>query len=130
MNMKKYKKIASFLDKIRAQKGENAKTEKHLVNEFAKKCYPTYKADDGLKQAKKFLKVLFGDNLGVLVKEGCLAALKVAATNAPDVMRIVRLNKPVGGFHKKLAKYYIGDTLGKGATSVVKLGKNEETGKE
>jgi len=56
--------------------------------------------------------------------------LKAAASSAPDLMRIVRLNKSVDGYYKKLTKYLIGPTLGKGATSIVKLGKNEETGQE
>jgi len=64
MNMKKYKKIANFLDKIRLN-GE--KTEKYLINEFAKKCYANYKTEDGLRQARKFLKVLFGNQLKTLV---------------------------------------------------------------
>merc|ERR1719189_911104 len=90
MNMKKYKKIAVFLDKIM----KTSKDEQTLVDEFAKKCYANYKKDDGLRQARKFLKVLFGDNLTTLVESGCLAALKAAATSSPNLMRIVRLNKP------------------------------------
>lgn len=124
MDLRKYKKISSFVETILT----NSPNESTLIKEFAKKCYANYPEDDGLRQARKFLRVLFGDNLGVLVKEGCSAALKAAAVSSNNVMRIVRLNKPIKGFHKKLAHYYIGDQLGKGATSVVKLGQNEKTG--
>jgi len=127
MNVKKYLKIANFVDQI--VKGENV-DEKELLEKFAKKCYASFSEKDGLRQAKKFLKVLFGDDLTVLVNKGCNEALKSAAGKAPDVMRIVRLNRPNGSFTKKLDKYQIGETLGKGATSKVKLGRNEETGQE
>jgi len=127
MNVKKYLKIANFVDQI--VKGDNV-DEKELLDKFAKKCYASFSEKDGLRQAKKFLKVLFGDDLTILVNKGCSEALKSAATKAPDVMRIVRLNRPNGSFTKKLDKYQIGETLGKGATSKVKLGRNEETGQE
>jgi len=125
MDLRKYKKISSFVETILIKKPDEAK----LVQEFAKKCYANYPEEDGLRQAKKFLRVLFGDNLDTLVKQGCDAALKAAALNSNNVMRIVRLNKPIKGFHKKLAHYYIGDQLGKGATSVVKIGQDERNGK-
>lgn len=127
MNVKKYQKIANFVDTIVQKKDV---TEEALLKKFAKKCYATFDEADGLRQAKKFLKVLFGSDLTILVNQGCKKALKNAAGKAPDVMRIVRLNKPVGGFTKKLDKYLVGETLGKGATSKVKLGKDEETGKQ
>lgn len=127
MNVKKYLKIANFVDQIVKAKDMN---EEILLEKFAKKCYASFSEKDGYRQAKKFLRVLFGDDLKTLVKNGCAAALREAATKAPDVMRIVRLNRPNGSFTKKLDKYQIGETLGKGATSKVKLGKHEETGKE
>jgi len=129
MDMKKYKKIASFVENIR--KDTSAKMdESYLVTQFAQKCYANYDKEDGLRQAHKFLRVLFGaPDLKVLVAEGCERALREAALNSKNVMRIVRLNKPIQGYHKKLAHYYIGDQLGKGATSVVKQGKDEKTGR-
>lgn len=128
MNVKKYKKIANFVDGIlkKAEKPD----ENILLTQFAQKCYASFSEKDGLRQAKKFLKILFGDDLELLVREGSASALKKAATGAPIVTRIVRLNRPQDGFTKKLDKYFIGETLGKGATSKVKLGKNEESGKE
>jgi len=125
MDLRKYKKISSFVETILT----NKPNETTLVKEFAKKCYANYPEDDGLRQAKKFLRVLFGDDLKTLVDEGCTAALKKAAESGNNVMRIVRLNKPIKGFHKKLAHYYIGDQLGKGATSVVKIGQDERNGR-
>jgi len=127
MNLKKYQKIATFVDGI--MKDKNV-TEDVLKAKFAKKCYATFNEKDGLRQADKFLRVLFGDNLSVLVKKGSTAALKIAASSSPDIMRIVRLNKPNGSFTKKLDKYLLGETLGKGATSKVKLGRDEVTGQE
>jgi len=128
MNLKKYRKIATFVDGI--VEGADC-SEEVLLEKFAQKCYANFTKKDGLRQAKKFLKVLFGNNLNTLVDKGCLAALKKAADNpASKVMRIVRLNKPHGSFTKKLDKYLLGETLGKGATSKVKLGKDEETGQE
>jgi len=128
MNVKKYKKIANFVDGI--LKKEKDPDEEKLLKQFAQKCYASFSEKDGLRQAKKFLKILFGDDLQKLVNEGSAIALKHAATGAPIVTRIVRLNRPQDGFTKKLDKYFIGETLGKGATSKVKLGKNEETNQE
>lgn len=128
MNVRKYKKIANFVDGI--LKKEAHPDEDVLLKQFAQKCYASFNEKDGLRQAKKFLKILFGDDLKILVKQGASEALRLAATGAPIVTRIVRLNRPQDGFTKKLDKYFIGETLGKGATSKVKLGRNEETGQE
>jgi len=129
MNEKKYKKIQTFVDKILADKTEAGDmTVDYLLENFAKKCYANFKKDDGIKQAKKFLLVLYSD-LENLIKVGSVAALDHAATSKTPQMRIVRLNKPQGGYTKKLARFLVGETIGKGATSKVKLGKEEKTDK-
>merc|ERR1719411_873935 len=103
-------------------------SEDYLLEHFAQKCYAGFGKADGRKQAKKFLEVLYA-NIDQLIKLGSVEALEVAATSKEPQMRIVRLNKPIGGFTKKLDKYLVGETIGKGATSKVKLGKDERTGK-
>jgi len=127
MNEKKYKKIQTFVDKILAEKPEAGMNVDYLLEHFAKKCYANFSKEDGIKQAKKFLVVLYAD-LAKLIEIGSVAALDWAATSKEPQMRIVRLNKPVGGYTKKLDKYLVGETIGKGATSKVKLGKHETTG--
>jgi len=127
MNEKKYKKIQNFVDKILDAKENKDITSSELVAQFAKKCYANFDEEDGKKQAKKFLLVLY-DNLDQLIKLGSVKALEQAASKESQ-MRIVRLNKPIGGYTKKLDSYLVGDTIGKGATSKVKLGKHEKTGK-
>merc|ERR1719461_1056395 len=103
-------------------------SEDYLLEHFAQKCYAGFGKADGRKQAKKFLEVLYA-NIDQLIKLGSVEALEIAATSKEPQMRIVRLNKPIGGFTKKLDKYLVGETIGKGATSKVKLGKDERTGK-
>merc|ERR1719411_105525 len=103
-------------------------SEDYLLEHFAQKCYAGFGKADGRKQAKKLLEVLYA-NIDQLIKLGSVEALEVAATSKEPQMRIVRLNKPIGGFTKKLDKYLVGETIGKGATSKVKLGKDERTGK-
>jgi len=126
MNLKKYKKIGDFVDQILAK----SPGEKVLLKKFADKCYNSFEEGEALHQARKFLRVLYGNDLSVLLKEGSVAALKAAAARSANIMRIVRLNKPDGVFTKKLDNYLIGDNLGKGGTSVVKRGKNLSDGKE
>jgi len=128
MNEKEYKKIQTFVDKILEHKPESGMSVDYLLENFAKKCYANFKKDDGIKQAKKFLIVLYA-NLEKLIEVGSVAALEHAATSKTPQMRIVRLNKPMGGYTKKLDKYLVGETIGKGATSKVKLGKDEKTEK-
>eukprot|EP00495_Collosphaeridae_sp_1-RS-2012_P004540 TRINITY_DN383_c0_g1_i3.p1 TRINITY_DN383_c0_g1~~TRINITY_DN383_c0_g1_i3.p1 ORF type:complete len:653 (+),score=121.44 TRINITY_DN383_c0_g1_i3:105-2063(+) len=103
-------------------------TEDILLSVFARKCYGNFSESDGKKQAKKFLKVLY-DDLGYLVQEGPVSALERASLKeskgGKKMMRIVRLNKPIDGFTKKLDCYLVGETIGKGATSVVKRGRRE-----
>jgi len=129
MNMKKYKKIEALVLKILDPKRNP--TVDTLLKDFGKKCYANFEADEAKKQAKKFLKVLY-DDLAILVKEGPIIALEKASqkNKGGNKMRIVRLNKPIDGFTKKLDCYLIGETIGKGATSVVKRGRLEEDSKE
>jgi len=108
-------------------------TEDILLRFFARKCYCNFPEQDGKKQAKKFLEVLY-DDLEYLVNEGPVSALERAAQGnvkgGKKMMRIVRLNKPIDGFTKKLDCYFIGETIGKGATSVVKRGRREGESKD
>jgi len=128
MNMKKYKKIENLVIKILDPKKNP--TEDTLLTNFGKKCYANFDPDEAKKQAKKFLKVLY-DDLAILVKEGPAIALERASqNNKGNKMRIVRLNKPIDGFTKKLDCYLIGETIGKGATSVVKRGRLEGSKEE
>jgi len=132
MNMKKYKKIEGVVLKILDPKRHENPTEEILLSVFAKKCYGNFPLKDGKKQAKKFLKVLYSD-LNFLVKEGPASALQKASQGnkgSKKMMRIVRLNKPIDGFTKKLDCYLVGETIGKGATSVVKRGRREGEQKE
>jgi len=132
MNMKKYKKIEGVVLKILDPKRHQNPTEDILLSVFAKKCYGNFPAKDGKKQAKKFLKVLYAD-LELLVREGPVSALERASQGnkgSKKMMRIVRLNKPIDGFTKKLDCYLVGETIGKGATSVVKRGRREGEQKE
>jgi len=124
MNEKKYKKIQTFVDKILEQGGGKV-TEDVLLEKFAEKCYANFPKPDGIKQAKKFLLVLYAD-LDKLIKHGSVKALAIAAKSEPQ-MRIVRLNKPIDGFTKKLDRYLVGETIGKGATSKVKIGREEKS---
>lgn len=125
MDEKKYNKIKTFVDKIL---DEDPKPDVNgLLVKFAKKCYASYPQAEGIKQAKKFLQVLYKD-LNTLIAEGSSKALSKAAREKTQ-MRIVRLNKPIDGFTKKLDKYLVGETIGKGATSKVKLGRCSKTGK-
>jgi len=127
MNMKKYRKIEGVVMKILDPKRNENPTQDILLKAFAKKCYGNFPQKDGEKQARKFLKVLYND-LEYLVKEGPSSALDrawQANKGKKNMMRIVRLNKPIDGFTKKLDCYLIGDTIGKGATSVVKRGRIE-----
>merc|ERR1719357_1087125 len=126
--MKKYKKIENLVIKILDPKKNP--TEDTLLTDFGKKCYANFDPDEAKKQAKKFLKVLY-DDLAILVKEGPAIALERASqNNKGNKMRIVRLNKPIDGFTKKLDCYLIGETIGKGATSVVKRGRRDGGDKE
>jgi len=128
MNMKKYKKIEGVVLKIL----KSHPTEHALLKVFAKKCYNSFPEESGRKQAKKFLKVLYND-LGYLVDEGPARAIEKASQRnkgSKKTMRIVRLNKPVDGFTKKLDCYLVGETIGKGATSVVKRGRRDTEQKE
>merc|ERR1719357_1526308 len=128
--MKKYKKIENLVIKILDPKKNP--TEDTLLTDFGKKCYANFDPDEAKKQAKKFLKVLY-DDLAILVKEGPVVALEKASQKNKGTnqkMRIVRLNKPIDGFTKKLDRYLIGETIGKGATSVVKRGRREGDSKE
>jgi len=130
MNMKKYKKIENLVLKILDPKKNP--TEATLLSSFAKKCYGNFADKEATKQAQKFLEVLY-DDLAVLVKEGPGIALERASQKnkgSNQKMRIVRLNKPIDGFTKKLDCYLIGETIGKGATSVVKRGRREGDSKE
>jgi len=122
MDEKKYGKIQTFVDKIiDVNPKPNVDT---LLAKFAAKCYASYKEAEGVKQARKFLQVLYND-LEFLISEGSTAALeKASSAKGGTKMRIVRLNKPVDGFTKKLDKYLVGETIGKGATSKVKLGRD------
>jgi len=132
MNMKKYKKIEGVVLKILDPKKTENPTAEILLKLFAKKCYGNFPEKDGIKQAKKFLKVLYTD-LDYLVKEGPNSALERASQvkkGSKPIMRIVRLNKPIDGFTKKLDCYLVGETIGKGATSVVKRGRREGDNKE
>jgi serine/threonine protein kinase len=132
MNMKKYKKIEGVVLKILDPKRFENPTPEILLKVFAKKCYGNFPEKDGMKQAKKFLKVLYRD-LDYLVKEGPANALERASQvkkGSKPMMRIVRLNKPIDGFTKKLDCYLVGETIGKGATSVVKRGRREGEKKE
>jgi len=128
MNMKKYKKIERVVKNILDPKRTENPTEDTLLSVFARKCYGNFSESDGKKQAKKFLKVLY-DDLGYLVQEGPVSALERASRKeskgGKKMMRIVRLNKPIDGFTKKLDCYLVGETIGKGATSVVKRGRRE-----
>jgi len=128
MNMKKYKKIERVVKNILDPKRNENPTEDILLSIFARKCYGNFSETDGKKQAKKFLKVLY-DDLGYLVQEGPVSALERASLKeskgGKKKMRIVRLNKPIEGFTKKLDCYLVGETIGKGATSVVKRGRRE-----
>lgn len=68
------------------------------------------------------------NDLEYLVNEGPTSALDrawQANKGKKKMMRIVRLNKPIDGFTKKLDCYLVGETIGKGATSVVKRGRIE-----
>jgi len=124
MDMKKYKKIETVVSKILDKGDPSVDT---LLTLFAKKCYGNFPKEDGKKQAGKFLKVLFND-LDILVRDGPSSAIEQASEGMKGkkkVMRIVRLNKPIDGFTKKLDCYLVGETIGKGATSVVKLGRKE-----
>jgi len=130
MNMKKYKKIEALVLKILDPKKNP--TEATLLSSFARKCYGGFKDKEAKKQAQKFLEVLY-DDLAILVKEGPGVALERASQKnkgSNQKMRIVRLNKPIDGFTKKLDCYLIGETIGKGATSVVKRGRREGDSKE
>jgi len=130
MNMKKYKKIEALVLKIVDPKKNP--TEATLLTGFAKKCYGSFDDKESKKQARKFLEVLY-DDLTILVKEGPAVALARASQKnkgSNKKMRIVRLNKPIDGFTKKLDCYLIGETIGKGATSVVKRGRREGDCKE
>jgi len=128
MNLKKYKKIERVVKNILDPKRNENPTEDILLSIFARKCYGNFSEADGKKQAKKFLKVLY-DDLGYLVQEGPVSALERASLKeskgGKKMMRIVRLNKPIEGFTKKLDCYLVGETIGKGATSVVKRGRRE-----
>jgi len=128
MNLKKYKKIERVVKNILDPKRNENPTEDILLSIFARKCYGNFSESDGKKQAKKFLKVLY-DDLGYLVQEGPVSALERASLKeskgGKKMMRIVRLNKPIEGFTKKLDCYLVGETIGKGATSVVKRGRRE-----
>lgn len=125
MNMKKYKKIRGFVDRI-VEADPKPSVDK-LLEDFAAKCYANFPKAEGVKQAKKFLNVLYLD-LDNLIQVGSEKALMNAAKSqkGPAKMRIVRLNKPIDGFTKKLDKYLVGETIGKGATSKVKLGRGED----
>jgi len=128
MDMKKYKKIETVVKRI-LQKNPN---KEELLASFAAKCYGTFKKKDGIKQAQKFLLVLYND-LDLVVQDGPVKAIeKASRRNKGDkkMMRIVRLNKPIDGFTKKLDCYLVGETIGKGATSVVKRGRKDTGEKE
>lgn len=128
MNIKKYKKIERVVKNILDRKRYENPTEDILLSVFARKCYGNFSETDGKKQAKKFLKVLY-DDLSYLVTEGPVSALERASLKeskgGKKTMRIVRLNKPIDGFTKKLDCYLVGETIGKGATSIVKRGRRE-----
>jgi len=127
MDAKKYGKIQTFVDKII---DVNPKPDVDtLLAKFAAKCYQSFKKPEGVKQARKFLQVLYND-LDYLIKEGSNAALeKASKAKGGTKMRIVRLNKPIDGFTKKLDRYLVGETIGKGATSKVKLGRDSTNGR-
>jgi len=101
-------------------------TEDVLLSFFANKCYGNFSEQDGKKQAKKFLKVLY-DDLEYLLKEGPVSALERASQRnikaGKRMMRIVRLNKPIDGFTMRLDCWLIGETIGNGTSSVVKRGR-------
>jgi len=126
MTVKKYKKIGDFVDQILAK----SPSEDALLKKFANKCYNSFDEKEARRQAGKFLRVLYGKDLKLLIEQGTVSALKATAAKSANIMRIVRLNKPDGVFTKKLDHYLIGDNLGKGGTSVVKRGRNLEDGKE
>jgi len=127
MDEKKYGKIQTFVDKII---DVNPKPDVDtLLAKFAAKCYASYPKAEGQKQAHKFLNVLYKD-LNLLIEKGSKEALeKASSAKGGTKMRIVRLNKPVDGFTKKLDKYLVGETIGKGATSKVKLGRDSTNGR-
>jgi len=128
MNVKKYKRIERVIKNILDPKRYGNPTKDMLISVFARKCYGNFSRTDGKRQAKKFLEVLY-DDLDYLVQEGPASALERASLKeskgGKKVMRIVRLNKPIDGFTKKLDSYLVGETIGKGATSVVKRGRRE-----
>jgi len=127
MNMKKYNKIKDVVLKILDPEKNANPTEDSFLKSFALKCYGNLGKEEGKKQARKFLKVLY-DDLNILVKEGPVVALELASQKnkgSKKPMRIFRLNKPIDGFTKKLDCYLIGSTIGKGATSVVKQGRHQ-----
>lgn len=122
MGMKpdKYKKIRLLVDSI---VNTDPKPEpKALITKFGTECYGTFDAKAATKQAKKFLKTVYG-SVEALIELGSQEALAKRAKSNSGHMRVVRLQNPVDGFQEKIGDYLLGEQIGEGATSKVYLGR-------
>jgi len=126
MTPQKYDKIRELVDKIvDASPKPSAET---LITQFGRECYGTFSEKDAIRQAKKFLKTVYG-SVDFLIANGTQKALEKKASSGESQMRVVRLQNPIEGFQEKIGDYLLGEQIGEGATSKVFLGKNQKTKK-
>lgn len=126
MTPEKYNKIRELVDKIVDADPKPAKDD--LIKKFGTECYGTFSEKDAIRQAKKFLKTVYG-NIDFLIESGTKVALEKKAASGGSTMRVVRLQNPIEGFQEKIGKYLLGEQIGEGATSKVYLGKDQKSGK-
>lgn len=123
MTPEKYNKIRELVDKIVDANPKPSQAE--LIKKFGTECYGTFSEKDAIRQAKKFLKTVYG-KIEYLIEVGTDVALEKKANSGSGKlsMRVVRLQNPIEGFQEKIGDYLLGEQIGEGATSKVYLGKN------
>jgi len=128
MTPEKYNKIRDLVDKIVDASPKPSQGE--LIKKFGTECYGTFSEKDAVRQAKKFLKTVYG-NIEYLIEAGTSVALEKKASSGAGklAMRVVRLQNPIEGFQEKIGDYLLGEQIGEGATSKVYLGKNQKSKK-
>lgn len=135
LNHNYYKKIERVISQLIKSTRSSGGDADALLQAFAKKCYAS---DPDSAEAERFLETLYG-TVADLYSKGAKAALKANLDKQPDATSSTdsaasgtesvgsRALKKGKVWKLKFGKYLVGSTLGKGGTSVVRLGMDTET---